>query len=130
MLTVTNLNLSFVMRSLIIVLSVLITVGCGDRSKQPESSATTPPENAEVKIPYGNNPAAGKYLQVDDAKIYYEVYGQGPPLLLLHGDFYGSIGEFEQYYPMLSKNFTVIAVGRRGHAQSEMGKQPFTVKLF
>ena len=27
-------------------------------------------------IQYGNNPSAGHYAQADDAKIYYEVYGE------------------------------------------------------
>jgi hypothetical protein len=37
-------------------------------------------------IPYGANPAAGHYLRVDDANIYYETYGSGgTPLVLLHG---------------------------------------------
>jgi hypothetical protein len=29
--------------------------------------------------------AAGKFVAVNGAKIYYEEYGQGDPLLLLHG---------------------------------------------
>jgi pimeloyl-ACP methyl ester carboxylesterase len=81
------------------------------------------------QIPYGNNPQAGKYVKAGEAKIYYEVYGQGEPLLLLHGDLYGSIGEFAEYYPMLSKEFKVIAVGKRGHGQSDVGNHPFTEKL-
>jgi len=42
---------------------------------------------------YGINEKAGHYLNVDDAKIYYEVYAQGRPLLLLHGGLYGYINE-------------------------------------
>lgn len=36
---------------------------------------------------YGNNPKAGQYIQADDAKIYYEVYGKGKPIVVLHGAF-------------------------------------------
>ncbi|WNN50723.1 hypothetical protein RIN66_11485 [Hafnia alvei] len=35
--------------------------------------------------PYGNNAKAGHYVQSGDAKIYYEVYGAGEPVVLLHG---------------------------------------------
>ena len=35
--------------------------------------------------PYGDNLRVGKYVQADDAKIYYEVYGKGAPVLILHG---------------------------------------------
>lgn len=81
-------------------------------------------------IPYGDNPKAGKYVQSGDARIYYEVYGEGPPLLLLHGGYYGYISEYEQYYPDLTKNFKVIAVATRGHGRSEIGHTPLTYKLF
>jgi len=82
------------------------------------------------KIPYGNNPKTGKYVQSDDAKIYYEVYGEGQPLLLLHGGYYGYISEFEMYFPELIKNFKVIAVATRGHGRSEIGHQDMTYQLF
>src|SRR5690349_18739075 len=77
-------------------------------------------------IPYGDNPKAGKYVQSGDARIYYEVYGEGPPLLLLHGGYYGYISEYEPYYPDLTKNFKVIAVATRGHGRSEIGHTPLT----
>ena len=37
-------------------------------------------------VPYGHNPAAGKFAAVRGLKLYYETYGAGPPLLLLHGN--------------------------------------------
>jgi pimeloyl-ACP methyl ester carboxylesterase len=81
-------------------------------------------------IPYGNNPVAGKYVDVGDAKLYYEVYGTGKPLLLLHGDTFGYITEFDQYLPLLSKHFKVIAPGMRGHGKSELGTKKYSYKLF
>lgn len=81
-------------------------------------------------IPYGNNPAAGNYLKVKDGtRIYYETYGTGKPLVLLHGGLYGEIGEYENLIPVLSKNFMVIAVATRGHTKSEIGHQPYTYEL-
>jgi len=82
------------------------------------------------EIPYGNNAEAGKYVQSEDAKIYYEVYGEGEPLLLLHGGYYGYISEFEMYYPYLIDNFKVIAVATRGHGKSEIGTQKMSYQLF
>ncbi len=84
----------------------------------------------EAVIPYGNNPDVGKYLQTEDAKIYYEVYGVGEPLLLLHGGYYGYIDEYSQYLPELSKHFKVIAVGTRGHGKSEIGTATYSYHLF
>jgi pimeloyl-ACP methyl ester carboxylesterase len=83
------------------------------------------------KIPYGANPAAGHYLLVDDAKIYYEVYGSGgTPLVLLHGGLYGYIEEFGELIQEASKHRRVIAIATRGHGKSELGSQPFSYALF
>jgi pimeloyl-ACP methyl ester carboxylesterase len=79
-------------------------------------------------IPYGNNPAAGKYFNVGDANIYYEVYGQGKPIVLLHGGVYGYIDEFEPFIKRFAENYQVICIGTRGHGKSEAGQQSFTFK--
>lgn len=81
-------------------------------------------------IPYGNNPAAGNYAKVKDGtRIYYETYGTGKPLVLLHGGLYGEIAEYENLIPVLSKSFMVIAIATRGHTKSEIGHQPYTYEL-
>jgi pimeloyl-ACP methyl ester carboxylesterase len=78
------------------------------------------------KIPYGNNPQAGHYYNVGDAKIYYEIYGKGEPFVLLHGGVYGYIDEFEYIIPKLAEKYQVICIATRGHGKSEIGKTPFT----
>lgn len=81
-------------------------------------------------VTYGNNPAAGKFIQLEDAKLYYEVYGSGEPLLLLHGDTFGYISEFEQYIPLLEKYYKVIVPALRGHGKSEIGSKAYSYQLF
>jgi pimeloyl-ACP methyl ester carboxylesterase len=68
-------------------------------------------------IHYGSNNEAGKYCTVNGTKIYYEIYGEGHPLLLLHGNG-GSIESNEALLPMLSKKYKVIAVDSRCHGKS------------
>lgn len=77
---------------------------------------------------YGNNPKAGHYVYVGDAKIYYEVYGKGQPLLMLHGGILGATYDFAQLIDSLSKCYQVIAVSTRGHGKSELGSTPFSYK--
>jgi len=79
-------------------------------------------------IPYGVNEKAGHYCNVSDAKIYYEVYGEGKPIVLLHGGF-GYIDGFKKYIPVLSKKYKVIAVATRGYGKSEMGNKKFSYGL-
>jgi pimeloyl-ACP methyl ester carboxylesterase len=86
------------------------------------------PPNVVYKIPYGNNPKAGHYVQAKDAKIYYEVYGKGQPVVLLHGGLFGSTVEFSDIINKLKYNFQVIAISTRGHGKSELGTEPLTLE--
>jgi pimeloyl-ACP methyl ester carboxylesterase len=70
----------------------------------------TPPQ-------YGNNAFAGHKIRIKDAELYYEVYGSGEPLLLLHGNSQ-SIRAFSYQIADLSKNYKVIAVDTRGQGKS------------
>jgi pimeloyl-ACP methyl ester carboxylesterase len=67
--------------------------------------------------PYGYNPAAGHYQAVRGVRLYYETYGAGPPLLLIHGNG-GSIQDFKHNIPYFAKHYRVIAVDSRAHGQS------------
>ncbi len=80
-----------------------------------------------VKTPYGDNLKIGKYAQADDAKIYYEVYGKGEPILILHGGGVGSPYELGKILDEL-KNHRVIVMSTRGHGRSEIGHSPLTYK--
>jgi len=68
-------------------------------------------------ISYGSN--GGKYIQVNDIRMYYEEYGKGVPLLLLHGGL-GNIADFRKCIPGLSKKYRVIAADSPSHGRSGM----------
>src|SRR6476620_3714226 len=95
--------------------------------KHLKSFMQTSPSPAN-EIPYGANPKAGHYVNVGDAKIYYEVYGKGQPLVMLHGGILGATYDFAQLIDSLSKHFQVIAISTRGHGKSELGSTPFSYK--
>jgi pimeloyl-ACP methyl ester carboxylesterase len=61
---------------------------------------------------YGNNKAAGHYLKTRGIRLYYEEYGQGAPLLLMHTNG-GSIGIFANQIPFFAKKYRVIAIDSR-----------------
>lgn len=69
------------------------------------------------KVEYGSN--NGKYVTVNDTKIYYEEYGQGMPLLLLQGGM-GGIKDFEKCIPELSKHYRLIAPDTPGQGRSDL----------
>lgn len=78
------------------------------------------------KTAYGNNLSAGHYVQADDAKIYYEVYGTGTPVFVFHGGGVGTPYEMGALIDQLRKDHQVIAVSTRGHARSEIGHTPLS----
>lgn len=61
-----------------------------------------------------------KYIDCGDARIAYYEFGQGEPLVLLHGNGEGS-EYFAKCIPYLSRFYRVIAVDSRGHGKSERG---------
>jgi pimeloyl-ACP methyl ester carboxylesterase len=72
---------------------------------------------AQSKVTYGANASAGKYTDINGVKIYYEIYGEGEPLLLLHGNG-GSMAVFSYQIPAFAKHFKVIAVDSRAQGRS------------
>jgi pimeloyl-ACP methyl ester carboxylesterase len=72
---------------------------------------------AAQEIPYGNNPAAGKYFDVRGIKIYCEVYGTGKPLLMIHGNG-GDISVFSKNIGYFSRHYKVIIPDSRAHGKS------------
>lgn len=77
----------------------------------------------------GNNDTAGKFADVNGIRIYYEEYGHGQPLLLLHGN-RGSIADFKKQIPALSQQFHIIAVDTRGQGRSTEDGKTYTYDLF
>ena len=63
----------------------------------------------------------GKYVDVNGVNLYYEVYGEGEPLLMIHGNG-GSFSCFENQVEEFSKHFKVILVDCRGRGNSSYQK--------
>ena len=63
-------------------------------------------------------PTESGYAPVNGIKVYYEVYGKGEPIILLHGAFYTIEMNWGQLIPELSKTRKVIAIEFQGHGHS------------
>lgn len=68
-------------------------------------------------INYGKNDAAGKFYDIRGFKMYCEIYGQGQPLLIIHGNG-GSINNFAQNIPYFSTKYKVIIADSRSQGRS------------
>ena len=81
--------------------------------------------NFEFDTPYGNNKQVGKYAEINGANIYYEEYGKGEPLILIHGNSADlkTMGNQIDYF---KTKFRVIAADSRGHGKSELKTDSLT----
>jgi pimeloyl-ACP methyl ester carboxylesterase len=70
----------------------------------------------------------GKSVEVNGIKMYYEEYGSGYPLILIHGGI-SSIQMWEKQLPVFSKHFRVIAVDCRGQGKTTNPGGKFHYKL-
>lgn len=72
-------------------------------------------------------PSKTGYAPVNGIKVYYEVYGQGKPLLLLHGAFYTIQLNWAELIPELSKTHKVIAIEMQGHGHSPYSERELSI---
>jgi len=71
-------------------------------------------------------PSSTGYIDANGVSYYYEIHGQGEPLLLLHGGL-GSIDMFAPMLPTLAKNRQVIGVDLQGHGRTALGDRPISL---
>ena len=75
------------------------------------------PATSDQKIKYGSNAKTGKYFDNRGFKMYYETYGAGAPLLIIHGNG-GSINSFSNQIPFFEKRYKVIVADSRAQGKS------------
>jgi pimeloyl-ACP methyl ester carboxylesterase len=64
-------------------------------------------------------------VEVGGARIYYATYGQGDPVILLHGGL-GNSDHWANQVPALSEKFQVIVIDSRGQGRSSRAKGPIS----
>ena len=88
------------------------------------NQATTTQATA-TSVRYGANAAAGHTFTHDGVKLYYEVYGAGEPLLVVHGNG-GSIADLGAQIAHFRKRYKVIAMDSRDQGKSGDSPDPLT----
>ena len=72
-------------------------------------------------------PSNSGYAPVNCIKVYYEVYGEGQPLVLLHGAFYTIDMNWAELIPELSKTRKVIAIEMQGHGHTPFSDRKLSI---
>jgi pimeloyl-ACP methyl ester carboxylesterase len=101
------------------VVAVLLLSG----SARAEEIWQTLPEPPPMPTPLESGMAP-----VNDIQMYYAVYGQGDPVLLIHGGL-GDADVWGFQVPELAKSYKVIVADSRGHGRSTRSEKPFGYQL-
>ena len=72
-------------------------------------------------------PKQAESVTVNGKSIYYEKYGEGPPLLFLHG-YTLSTKSWQSYVKDFDKEYEVYLIDLTGHGQSEAFKEDLLIK--
>jgi pimeloyl-ACP methyl ester carboxylesterase len=76
----------------------------------------------------GMNPMRTGYADANGINLYYEIHGQGDPLVLIHGGL-TTIGEMRAWVQPLSAMRQVIAVEMQGHGHTPDTDRPMRFSL-
>jgi len=91
-------------------LTIFTLTSCNIKTEKSDKSiATTTSDSLTFKSGYSD---------VNGLKMYYEIYGQGQPIILIHGGGSTIQTNFEKIIPLLAKNRKVIAVELQAHGRT------------
>jgi hypothetical protein len=99
------------MKQLLVLVSLVLSAPTIVGAQATTVKAPTP------AVRYGANPAAGHTFTHDGVRLYYEIYGSGEPLLLVHGNG-GSIADLGAQIAHFRKRYKVIAMDSRDQGRS------------
>lgn len=64
------------------------------------------------------NPAEKGYQQINGIEMYYEIYGSGKPLVLIHGGGGSILFDYEKVIERLENKFQLIGIDLQNHGRS------------
>ncbi|NUY80626.1 alpha/beta hydrolase [Flavobacterium sp. MAH-1] len=101
----------------LLLLSMLVVLGCSEKRPQSEANPQTRFEKALKDNTYGKNDKAGKYYDIRGFRMYCETYGEGEPVLMIHGNG-GDISNFVMQIGYFSRKYKVIVPDSRAQGKS------------
>lgn len=109
------MNTTATLLSLFLATAALAAPGC-----HAEKGTTTVPTASNQPPQNQVPPKKTGHVAVNGLSYYYEIHGEGEPLLLLHGGL-GSLDMFRPLLPALAQGRQVIGVDLHGHGRTALG---------
>jgi len=96
---------------LFLILLTLALTSCNDIKMKAEKNTSEPTSNDSITSKNG-------YSDVNGLKMYYEIYGEGRPLVLIHGGGSTIQTTFGRIIPMLAEHRQIIGVELQAHGRT------------
>jgi pimeloyl-ACP methyl ester carboxylesterase len=98
-----------------LVIAMMVFISCQPGSKKDQSTSVS---SKDTTVDTNVKPAESGYANVNGLRMYYEVYGQGKPIILLHGSFMTIPLNWSHIIPLLAKDRKVIVAEMQGHGRT------------
>lgn len=98
------------------------------RTLAQDAATPVPVEPPQTLLPANWGEVQGQTVQINGADIYYAVYGQGDPVILLHGGLANGTYWANQI-PEFAEKYQLIVMDSRGHGRSSFDEQPISYEL-
>jgi len=105
-------NLSF---AIVVVPIAIGMASCQQNPKDGQNASTAPKDTV---VSQNIQPAESGYANVNGLKMYYEVYGKGKPIVLLHGSYMNIPLNWSHIIPLFAKDRKVIVTEMQGHGRT------------
>jgi pimeloyl-ACP methyl ester carboxylesterase len=101
-----------------IVVAVLMAIGMSSCQPQQKENQATSTASKDTVASQNIKPTESGYADVNGLKMYYEVYGNGKPIVLLHGSYMNIPLNWSHIIPLLSRDRKVIVTEMQGHGRT------------
>ena len=99
-----------------IAIAVALMASCQAQQKENHATSTASEDTVVIQ---NVKPAESGYADVNGLKMYYEVYGKGKPIVLLHGSYMTIPLNWSHIIPLLAKDRKVIVAEMQGHGRTK-----------
>ena len=109
--------------ALVCALTALLVIGLASTSRAGDAWKTLP---QPAPLPRASDV---DYAKHDGARIYFTTYGDGPPVILLHGGLANQRYWGDQVPALVKAHYRVVLIDSRGHGRSTRDGRPYTYEL-
>jgi pimeloyl-ACP methyl ester carboxylesterase len=103
-------------KHLITSLTLAMILACCQQDSKDEQNTSSSLKDTIVR--QNIQPTESGYTDINGLKMYYELYGKGKPIVLLHGSYMNIPLNWAHIIPVLAKDRKVIVMEMQGHGRT------------